>query len=111
MRRRTSRRDCLKRTLHGSAIGGACTKLARAAPQRAISDRTAVPFRHCQTRQLADREEAEFPVLMADAELPPINAAHCVSHDQHLFPGRTGYSQPSKIPTVTISAPSSFANS
>src|ERR1700736_2196425 len=85
MRRRTSRLDCLERTMHGSAIGGACTKLARAAPQRAISDRTPVPFRHCQTRQLADREEAEFPVLMADAELPPINAAYCVSHDHHLF--------------------------
>jgi hypothetical protein len=35
--------------------------------------------------QLADGEDAELLVLPAHSNLPPVDAAHCISHDQHLF--------------------------
>src|SRR5260370_38382996 len=85
MTRRPARLDWVKRQLRGSAIEAPALTLTGSAPLRASSDRTAVAFRHCQTLQLAERKHAEIPMLPTDPELPPVDAAHCVSHDQHLF--------------------------
>jgi hypothetical protein len=35
--------------------------------------------------QLVDGEDAELLVLPAQSNLPPVDAAHCISHDQYLF--------------------------